>query len=268
MGVADLNRHGTGVSMGAVWGDYDNDGFDDLLVYRYGRARALPQRAGAARSCALSETAGLPRWVNANSATWLDYDRDGRLDLFIAGYWPDDVEPVAARPPRGSCRRASSTPTNGGRKYLLRNTRRRHVRGRDRGHGHRPAGAGRWRWWRRTCWAPAIPISSSPTTTACRSCTPTRAGKRFVDVAADGRRRPDAEERHERVARRRLQRRPARPSTRRTSPNRACWCRATTCGCRPAHGRRRGRRPRRSRTWRQASASTWAGGAGARSSAT
>src|SRR5262245_25615627 len=33
LGIADLNRHETGVSMGAVWGDYDNDGFEDLFVY-------------------------------------------------------------------------------------------------------------------------------------------------------------------------------------------------------------------------------------------
>ncbi len=35
-GVADLNRPGDGVSMGSVWGDFDNDGREDLLVYRYG----------------------------------------------------------------------------------------------------------------------------------------------------------------------------------------------------------------------------------------
>jgi len=35
-GVASLNRAGEGVSMGAVWGDYDNDGLEDLFVYKWG----------------------------------------------------------------------------------------------------------------------------------------------------------------------------------------------------------------------------------------
>src|SRR3989454_9266018 len=39
-GVADLNRPGEGVSMGAVWGDYDNDGLEDLLIYKWGYLRS------------------------------------------------------------------------------------------------------------------------------------------------------------------------------------------------------------------------------------
>ena len=37
MGIADVNQPGTGVSMGAVWGDYDNDGYEDLLLIKWGR---------------------------------------------------------------------------------------------------------------------------------------------------------------------------------------------------------------------------------------
>jgi len=41
-GVASLNRAGEGVSMGAVWGDYDNDGLEDLFVYKWGYQPAVP----------------------------------------------------------------------------------------------------------------------------------------------------------------------------------------------------------------------------------
>ncbi|MEA3244931.1 MAG: VCBS repeat-containing protein, partial [Gemmatimonadota bacterium] len=45
-GVADLNAPGVGVSMGAVWGDYDNDGREDLLVYRYGKLALFHNEGG------------------------------------------------------------------------------------------------------------------------------------------------------------------------------------------------------------------------------
>src|SRR3989449_4916227 len=35
-GIGAVNRAGEGGSMGAGWGDYDNDGFEDLLVYKWG----------------------------------------------------------------------------------------------------------------------------------------------------------------------------------------------------------------------------------------
>ena len=88
VGLADVNRRETGVSMGSVWGDFDNDGWEDLLLYRYGRPELFRNVEGRS-FVAVGERSGLPAWVNANSATWLDYDRDGFLDLFIAGYWPD-----------------------------------------------------------------------------------------------------------------------------------------------------------------------------------
>jgi hypothetical protein len=119
MGVADLNRVETGVSMGAVWGDYDNDGFDDLLVYKYGRPE-LFRNAGGRSFERVTDRAGLPAWVNANSATWLDYDRDGWLDLFIAGYWPDGVNLWRLTTTR-IMPESFEYANNGGGKYLLRN---------------------------------------------------------------------------------------------------------------------------------------------------
>src|SRR5688500_3719708 len=79
-GLADLNRDGEGVSMGAVWGDVDNDGREDVLVYRYGYL-SLYRNLDGRRFEDVTERAGLRRWINSNGVIWLDYDRDGRLDL-------------------------------------------------------------------------------------------------------------------------------------------------------------------------------------------
>ncbi len=97
-GLADINRAGEGVSMGAVWGDFDNDGREDVLVYRYGypalfrnvdgTRRGTP-RVDGARFEDVTAQAGLRRWVNSNGAIWLDYDRDGLLDLYITAYFRD-----------------------------------------------------------------------------------------------------------------------------------------------------------------------------------
>jgi hypothetical protein len=87
-GLADLNRAGEGVSMGAVWGDMDNDGREDVLVYRYGYL-ALFRNVDGRRFEDVTASAGLRRWVNSNGAIWLDYDRDGLLDLYVTAYFRD-----------------------------------------------------------------------------------------------------------------------------------------------------------------------------------
>jgi hypothetical protein len=119
VGLADVNRRDSGVSMGSVWGDFDDDGWEDVLLYKYGRPELFRNVEGRSFT-AVGERAGLPAWVNANSATWLDYDRDGHLDLFIAGYWPERVnlwklETTKVMP------ESFEYATNGGRKYLLHN---------------------------------------------------------------------------------------------------------------------------------------------------
>jgi hypothetical protein len=90
-GVADLNRSGEGVSMGGVWGDIDNDGREDLLVYRYGYP-ALFRNVDGTRFEDVTAQAGLRRWVNSNGAIWLDYDRDGLLDLYLTAYFRNDID--------------------------------------------------------------------------------------------------------------------------------------------------------------------------------
>src|SRR5687767_7448152 len=84
-GLAELNRPGEGVSMGAVWGDIDNDGREDVLVYRYGYPALFRNVDGRFQD--ITATAGLRRWINSNGAIWLDYDRDGLLDLYITAYF-------------------------------------------------------------------------------------------------------------------------------------------------------------------------------------
>ncbi|MEO8480653.1 MAG: CRTAC1 family protein [Acidobacteriota bacterium] len=119
LGVADVNRDGTGTSTGAVWGDYDNDGFEDLFLYKYGRPE-LFHNDGGQRFTAVTDRAGLPPWVNANSAIWWDYDRDGRLDLLLAGYWSEDVDLWHLKTTK-IMPESFEYAENGGRKYVLHN---------------------------------------------------------------------------------------------------------------------------------------------------
>ncbi len=119
LGIADLNQPGTGVSMGAVWGDYDNDGYEDLFVYKWGRPELFHNEAGKHFTRA-TETASLPQWVNANAAIWFDYDGDGLLDLFIGGYYSEDVDLWHLKTTR-MMPESFEYARNGGRKYLYHN---------------------------------------------------------------------------------------------------------------------------------------------------
>src|SRR5213593_624792 len=90
-GLADVNRPGEGVSMGAVWGDFDNDGLEDVLIYKWGYLQ-LFKNMGGLHFQDVTEAAGLRHWMNANGAVWFDYDRDGLLDLYVANYFRSDVD--------------------------------------------------------------------------------------------------------------------------------------------------------------------------------
>ncbi len=119
LNVADVNQPGTGVSMGAVWGDYDNDGYEDLFLYKWGRPELYHNDAGRGFTRA-TEAAGLPSWVNANTAIWFDYDRDGRLDIFLGGYYPETVDLWHLTTTR-MMPESFEYARNGGRKYLFHN---------------------------------------------------------------------------------------------------------------------------------------------------
>jgi hypothetical protein len=78
--------------MGVAVGDYDNDGFPDLIALGYGRS-ILYRNNRNGKFTDVTELAGVSnqgRW--ASSAAWFDYDNDGKLDLAIANYvdWTPD----------------------------------------------------------------------------------------------------------------------------------------------------------------------------------
>src|ERR1700721_405805 len=119
MGLADVNQPGTGVSMGAVWGDYDNDGYEDLYLVKWGRPELFHNDHGHGLT-PVTEQAGLPPWINANTAVWLDYDGDGKLDLFVGGYYPESLD-LWHLPSTRVMPDSFEYQKNGGRKYFSHN---------------------------------------------------------------------------------------------------------------------------------------------------
>ncbi|WP_446743351.1 CRTAC1 family protein [Silvibacterium acidisoli] len=119
MGVADVNQQGTGVSMGTVWGDYDNDGYEDFFLIKWGRPELFHNDHGKGFT-RVSDQAGLPAWINANTAVWFDYDGDGRLDLFVGGYYPENVDLWHLKNTK-MMPESFEYAKNGGRKYLFHN---------------------------------------------------------------------------------------------------------------------------------------------------
>ncbi len=119
VGLADVNAAEAGVSMGSVWGDYDNDGFEDVALYRWGRQELFHNEGGRSFR-RVSDDAALPAWANVNTAVWLDFDRDGRLDLFLGGYYSEKVNLWKLADTK-MMPESFEYAKNGGRKYLLRN---------------------------------------------------------------------------------------------------------------------------------------------------
>lgn len=119
LGIADVNKPGTGVSMGAVWGDYDNDGYPDLFLIKWGKPMLFHNDHGHGFTD-VSAKAGLPKWINANTALWFDYDRDGKLDLFVGGYYNENINLWHLKTTK-IMPDSFEYADNGGRKYLFHN---------------------------------------------------------------------------------------------------------------------------------------------------
>ena len=78
----DVELYGMGVAVG----DYNNDGFPDILVTCVGQNR-LFRNTGKGAFVDVTNASGLgKREAFSTSALWFDYDRDGLLDLFVCNY--------------------------------------------------------------------------------------------------------------------------------------------------------------------------------------
>ena len=77
----------TGWSSGVCVGDYDNDGFEDLFITYWGE-NVLYHNNGDGTFSDVTKKAGVGRNRTSWGAgcTWIDYDRDGKLDLFVSNY--------------------------------------------------------------------------------------------------------------------------------------------------------------------------------------
>ncbi|MBX3395641.1 MAG: VCBS repeat-containing protein [Phycisphaerae bacterium] len=93
-GLADWNND-QGTAMDAVWGDYDNDGWPDLYVVRWGEDILFRNNADGTFTNVTPKLFrrrdGSPgmQWANGCAAIWLDFNLDGRLDLYIGNYFDE-----------------------------------------------------------------------------------------------------------------------------------------------------------------------------------
>ena len=94
----------TGWGTGVCVGDYDNDGWDDLFCTYWGH-NVLFRNNGDGTFADVTRKSGLyderVRW--GTGATFLDYDRDGLLDLFAGNFVDLDITKVAKPGERGGC---------------------------------------------------------------------------------------------------------------------------------------------------------------------
>src|SRR5712672_3593965 len=93
----------TGWGQGVCVGDYDNDGWEDVYITYYGKNRLYHNQSGVFTEVA--EKVGVSGSGKAwgTGCAWVDYDRDGHLDLMIANYVDFDLATAPTPGERPSC---------------------------------------------------------------------------------------------------------------------------------------------------------------------
>ncbi len=93
-GVAEINND-DGTSMDCIWGDYNNDGWSDLYVVRWG-TDILFRNNGDGTFANVTEDLFRTKdnapgidWANGNAAIFFDYNKDGLLDVYVGNYFRD-----------------------------------------------------------------------------------------------------------------------------------------------------------------------------------
>jgi Tfp pilus assembly protein PilF/peroxiredoxin len=145
-----LNQDNDRFSFAAAWADYDEDGWPDLLVANdFGRKNLYHNQGmvnGQVRFRDVAAGAGVEDYGAGMSATFLDYDNDGHLDIYMGNMWTAAGQRVTAQPGF-----MPDAPPQ------MREIYRRHARGnslfRNRGDGtfedvtlQARAEFGRWAW--------------------------------------------------------------------------------------------------------------------------
>ena len=80
---------------GSAWGDYDNDGDSDLYISNFGGENRLYRNNGDATFSDVAAELDIAEPIDSFATWFWDYDNDGWLDIFVAGYG-EDIGDVAA----------------------------------------------------------------------------------------------------------------------------------------------------------------------------
>ncbi len=100
-----IRMYGMGVSIG----DFDNDGYDDIFLSAIGKAKLfhnMPDGKGGRKFVEITDKSGISDTGFSTSSAWVDYDRDGKLDLIVCHYvkWSPETDVFCGTTIKEYCR--------------------------------------------------------------------------------------------------------------------------------------------------------------------